>query len=89
MSNIKDRIGISCKTKLLLLLLLLLLKVNDKRHQLFELIVEVFCIRNIVLYQLYKTSILVFLTIFTSVSKKKKKKLFLLVLCLNLVKECN
>ena len=88
MSNIKDRIGISCKTKLLLLLLLLLLKINDKRHQLFELIVEVFCIRNIVLYQLYKTSILVFLTIFTSVSKKKKK-LFLLVLCLNLVKECN
>ena len=84
MSNIKDRIGISCKTKLLLLLL----KINDKRHQLFELIVEVFCIRNIVLYQLYKTSILVFLTIFTSVSKKKKK-LFLLVLCLNLVKECN
>ena len=69
MSNIKDRIGISCKTKLLLLLLL---KINDKRHQLFELIVEVFCIRNIVLYQLYKTSILVFLTIFTSVSKKKK-----------------
>ena len=76
MSNIKDRIGISCKTKLLLLLLLLLLKVNDKRHQLFELIVEVFCIRNIVLYQLYKTSILVFLTIFTSVSKKKKKTIF-------------
>ena len=75
MSNIKDRIGISCKTKLLLLLLLLL-KVNDKRHQLFELIVEVFCIRNIVLYQLYKTSILVFLTIFTSVSKKKKKTIF-------------
>ena len=68
MSNIKDRIGISCKTKLLLLLLLLLLlKINDKRHQLFELIVEVFCIRNIVLYQLYKTSILVFLTIFTSI----------------------
>ena len=76
MSNIKDRIGISCKTKLLLLLLLLLLKINDKRHQLFELIVEVFCIRNIVLYQLYKTSILVFLTIFTSVSKKKKKNYF-------------
>ena len=75
MSNIKDRIGISCKTKLLLLLLLLL-KINDKRHQLFELIVEVFCIRNIVLYQLYKTSILVFLTIFTSVSKKKKKNYF-------------
>ena len=75
MSNIKDRIGISCKTKLLLLLLLLL-KINDKRHQLFELIVEVFCIRNIVLYQLYKTSILVFLTIFTSVSKKKKKTIF-------------
>ena len=72
MSNIKDRIGISCKTKLLLLLL----KINDKRHQLFELIVEVFCIRNIVLYQLYKTSILVFLTIFTSVSKKKKKNYF-------------
>jgi len=37
------------------------------RDQLFELIVEVFCIGNIVLYQLYKTSILVFLTIFTSI----------------------